>query len=337
MERPRAVTPGRIRRLIDELVEERLGVIEAVADPGALVDELDYALRPPRHERHVPTYGSFVLPAHPLADWSATTGLAAACTEASRRPDAEVRRYADGISSWTIRNADRVEALVVFDRPAGSERDLVVLAEASGATVVQRHPSGIVRLVGSPFGVVRWDGVSWLREPPIGKWLKWAACGLDADRTELLEHFLRFAVHDLGAFGIGTILVYRPDDGELEGVEQRLPDPPPLRIDRPSDLGPLRHVLGQVDGAAVFDGSGTLRSLGVRLVPSRTSEREIEALRGTRHTSARRFSFDDPYAVVVVVSEEGPVTVMRGGVVIGRSSTEGPPSVDVLRAAIERA
>jgi DNA integrity scanning protein DisA with diadenylate cyclase activity len=42
-------------------------------------------------------------------------------------------------------------------------------------------------------------------------------------------------------------------------------------------------------------------------------------LGGTRHTSARRFSHDDPAAVVIVVSEDGPVTVLRGGDLIGRS------------------
>ena len=36
---------------------------------------------------------------------------------------------------------------------------------------------------------------------------------------------------------------------------------------------------------------------------------------GTRHTSARRYSYDDPQATVIVVSEDGPVSVLRNGVV----------------------
>ena len=39
-----------------------------------------------------------------------------------------------------------------------------------------------------------------------------------------------------------------------------------------------------------------------------------------RHTSGRRYSFDDPAATVIVVSEDGPVTVLRNGELIGRSS-----------------
>ncbi len=36
-------------------------------------------------------------------------------------------------------------------------------------------------------------------------------------------------------------------------------------------------------------------------------------MRGMRHTSALRYSHDDPGAIVIVVSEAGPVTLMHGG------------------------
>jgi DNA integrity scanning protein DisA with diadenylate cyclase activity len=54
-------------------------------------------------------------------------------------------------------------------------------------------------------------------------------------------------------------------------------------------------------------------------VPSPDAERDVEATGGTRHTAARRYSADDPEAVVVAVSESGPVTVFRAGRIIGRS------------------
>ena len=77
--------------------------------------------------------------------------------------------------------------------------------------------------------------------------------------------------------------------------------------------------MAQIDGAAVFDADGVMRQLGVRLVPSNAAEETIEAFRGTRHTSGRRYSFDDPLATVVAVSEDGPVSVLRNGAVLGRS------------------
>jgi hypothetical protein len=40
-----------------------------------------------------------------------------------------------------------------------------------------------------------------------------------------------------------------------------------------------------------------------------------------RHTSGRRFSFDDPTATVIVVSDDGPVTLLRKGELIGTSTS----------------
>ncbi|MDJ0768110.1 MAG: diadenylate cyclase [Ilumatobacter sp.] len=318
MDAPRRVTPGRLRRLTEELLEEQIGVIERSSMPDVLVDEIDYALRPPRHERRVPSYGSFVLPEQPVESWSERTGLDVVTSATTDAVDDEVRRYADGLVSWTIRTASGVDSLVVFDRPAGSERDLVVLADVSHAMVVQRHPSGEIRLAGS-FGVARWDGLGWHVEPPVDTWLPWATCGLGDVGTEALDQLMRFAVHDLGSRGVGALLVFAPSDDRASARERRLPHPPPLRIGRPTDLGPLRHVLTQVDGAALFDSAGELSELGVRLVPSASAESAIGALGGTRHTSGRRYSYDDPDAVVIVVSESGPVTVFRRGDVVGHS------------------
>jgi hypothetical protein len=209
----------------------------------------------------------------------------------------------------------------VFDRAAGSERDLVVLAAVTGGAVVQRRPTGQVRVVGS-FGVLRWDGVGWHHEPPTAQWIDSLSSLDEHGDRDVRARLIEFAIHDLGARGTGAILVYRPDDdGPKDAFELRLPEPPPLDIRRPADLAPLRHVLAQIDGAAVFDATGTLRQLGVRLVPSPEAEADVEGFRGMRHTSGRRYSFDDPLATVVVVSEDGPVTVLRSGALIGRTDT----------------
>jgi DNA integrity scanning protein DisA with diadenylate cyclase activity len=136
----------------------------------------------------------------------------------------------------------------------------------------------------------------------------------------VVRALLEFAVHDLGARGIGALLVYRPDGEPGPPVEARLPSPPPLQVLRPTALAPLRHALGQIDGAAVFDADGVLRDLGVRLVPSLEAEAEVDGLGGMRHTAARRYSYDDPTATVIVVSEDGPVTVLRNGEQLGASA-----------------
>jgi DisA bacterial checkpoint controller nucleotide-binding len=305
-------------RLRDELAEVGFDV-DVTTDWGELViAEVDYALRPHVHERRVPSVGAIIEPTTQPEAWEQGTQLTIITRAVEALPLTGARLFADGLSSWLIRRLTGEDEWAVFDRPAGSERDLVVIAESMGATVVQRHPNGTVRVVGE-VGVLRWDGLTWHHEPPLGAWIDAVAAGSRAGDREVLELLLEFAVHDLGALGIGSILVYQPGDDPGTELEIRLPPPPPLDIRRPFELAPLRHALGQVDGAAVFDGDGILRQLGVRLVPSPEAERTVAGLGGMRHTSGRRYSFDTPVATVIVVSDDGPVTVLRNGELVGRT------------------
>ena len=256
-----------MRRLAEDLAESGLPLDVEEAFSRLLLDEVDQALRPPVHERRVASSGVILEPASDPATWAAGTGLDITQAPLDHHPLDVARRFADGLSSWLLRRTDDRDEWLVFDRPAGSERDLVVLAEALGATIVQRHPAGAVRIVGG-FGVMRWEGYRWHHEPPVSSWIDAVtACSSYGD-PEVLEALLEFAVHDLGALGIGSLLVYRPDGEPGPWVEERLPTPLALDIRRPAHLAPLRHALSQVDGAAIFDAGGVLRRLGVRLVPS---------------------------------------------------------------------
>ena len=223
-----------------------------------------------------------------------------------------------------MRRVDGHDQWCVFDRPAGSERDLVVLSSVLGATLVQRHPTGAVRIAG-PFGVVRWEGLTWRLEPPLSDWIGAVTSSAEHGDPAVLSALLEFAVHDLGSRGIGAILVHRTDEAGESSVEHRLPQPPSLQIRRPPALAPLRHALHQVDGAAIFDASGTLQQLGARLVPSLEAQDHVDGIGGMRHTAGRRYSFDDPHATVIVVSEDGPVTVLRNGELIGTSPSGAAP------------
>ena len=48
----------------------------------------------------------------------------------------------------------------------------------------------------------------------------------------------------------------------------------------------------------------------------------VEPLRGTRHTSARRYSYDDPLATIIAVSDDGPVSVLRAGTILANSHSD---------------
>lgn len=309
---------GRLRRLAEELEESGLRLDVTSAGREMLIEEIDQALRPRVHERRTASVGTILEPASDPAIWASETQLDITRTPLGRQPLPAARRFADGLSSWLLRRIDGENELIVFDRPAGSERDVTVMAHVLDATIVQRHPAGSVRVVGR-FGVLRWEGLSWHHEPPVSSWSDSVTASPTNGDPAVLLAMLRFAVHDLGSLGIGALLVYRPNAEPGPFVEERLPSPPPLLIRQASHLAPLRHALAQVDGAAIFDADGVLRLLGVRLVPSVASEETVDALGGTRHTSGRRYSYDDPSSTVIAVSEDGPVSVLRNGAVLGRS------------------
>jgi hypothetical protein len=317
LEAMNAAPSSRLVRLADELVESGLPRSRELLVFDLVVEEADRALRPPVHERRIPSSGSMVSPTTDSSTWAGATGLTIIRTPVLGRSLADARLFADGLSSWLVRRPGDVKELLMFDRPAGSERDLVVLAGTLGAVIVQRHPSGTVRLVGD-FGVLRTEGFRWHHEPPVDALLD-VIVGPDLTGRDATNALLEFAVHDLGARGIGALLILRSGVVQGPAIEERLPAPPALRVGTPFHLAPLRHALSQIDGAAVFDQDGVLCQLGVRLVPSLDAEDRVDPLGGTRHTSARRYSYDDPSALVVVVSEDGPVTAFREGKVLGHS------------------
>ncbi|MEM9612298.1 MAG: DNA integrity scanning protein DisA nucleotide-binding domain protein [Actinomycetota bacterium] len=303
----------------EELDELDPRILTAADNPDALLEELAYAMRPPVHERRVPSYGVFVEPSIDIIDWTEAIGFGVSRRKVQDLPDRAVRLFANGIVSWVVRSPNGVNDLVVFDRGVGSERDLSVLSSTTDATMIQRHPVGIVRAVG-PFGVLRHEGIDWQLEPPVGRWLDMGSCLHGGLKPDVLNQLLLLAVHDVAARRVGATFVIAPG-GRLEpSAEVRYRTPPEFSVQRPADLAPLVHILGQLDGAAVFDETGTLRRLGVRLVPSAKAEAAVEPYRGTRHTSALRYSFDDPDATIIVISEDGPVSVLQGGHRLGRSA-----------------
>ena len=249
-----------------------------------VVEEADQALRPPIHERRVLSFGWVVGPTTHASAWADATGLTIIRTPVRGQSLVDARRFADGLSSWLVRRPGGDDEWLMFDRPAGSERDLVVLSKALGATVVQRHPSGSVRLVGA-FGVLRTEGFRWHHEPPVDTLLDVLDDGSEG-RHDVMKALLEFAVHDLGARGIGALLILRPGAVQGPAIEERLPVPPSLRVGTPFHLAPLQHALSQVDGAAVFDGAACSANSAYAWCP--VSKPRIRSIRWAAPATPRR-------------------------------------------------
>ena len=309
------VLPGRLQRLADELEEEGVPVLTDLDDPVTALVELAYALRPQRFEGRVPTYGALLPPGGVLApDLSAAIDTTVDLVPVGEVDLQFARRFADGVTTFAVRDADGITDIAAFSRNMADEYDLVGLQAEIGGAVVQRHPGGQVRVFG-PSGVVRWDGVAWNLDAPIDRWIR-RLCSLDTGLpVEGIRPLLRFALHELSARRIGATLIWRPVDFAVPAGrhEPLVRNTPRLRLRHIGEEAALAHVLAQTDGAALFDATPALVALGIRLAPSTDAEQSIGAMQGMRHTSALRYSHDDPDAIVVVVSEAGPVTIMHRG------------------------
>ena len=313
------VLPGRLQRLAEELSEEGLPALDGAPDPVVGLVELAYALRPHAHEGRVPSYGVLLAPG-PIRTLGGTPSAFNESVELIPTHDLDIkfaRRFADGVTSFAIRSDDAIEHLACFGRNMADEHDLVDLQATIGGVIIQRHPAGQVRVFG-PAGVIRWNGTSWHHDAPLDSWiarLSTVAPDLPVDRIRPL---LRFAVHTLGGRRIGATLIWRPTEHAvpLHRHEPLIHHAPKLRLNNIGEEAALAHALAQTDGAAVFDGNATLTALAIRLAPSTIAEQTIGAIGGMRHTSALRYSHDDPHSIVIVVSEAGPVTIMHAGTAI---------------------
>lgn len=69
-----------------------------------------------------------------------------------------------------------------------------------------------------------------------------------------------------------------------------------------------------VDGACIAASNGDVQRYEVKLPASELSQGFVSQHGGTRHTSAKRYTFDHAEVIAVVVSADGPVTVFSDGV-----------------------
>lgn len=317
-----------LRRLRDELLE---GDVHLPSDQWmavAVVDELDHARRPPVHERRTPLYGSLVLGG---AEGPNLCSRIAELVDLDGHSIESARRFADGRSSFLVRAPDRPLALACFERSVQYEADLIDVQRSTGALIVQRTVMGTPRVL-THDGVVQWTGRQWSRRLNA----RWHASSLSerlaAVPDELLTGLLELSIHWLSPARIGATLLLVPGDGPQAGLDLgRAMQAPALRIGHRAHYSALFASLMQTDLATTVTLDGRVRDLGVALLASADAERFIPPHDGMRHTSARRYTYDHPATLAVVVSEDGPVTIFAGGApvavcagTVDRQATAGP-------------
>jgi hypothetical protein len=306
---------GSARRLAEELEEDG---VTLDAEPGTrelLLDELDYARRIPMFEGRRPLYGSFSLP--PGTSLAEVDGVGDV-VPLDGLPREMARTFADGRSAFVVNRQGEPPQLVCFDRSVQYEADLVRLQEITGAHIVQRTAVfGQVRLF-TRHRVVAWDGQAWTDRPTavalLGG-LREVAPGLD---PAVAEGLLDLAVHWLSPARVGATIVVHEEGFAWASMDVATKfRAPRLSITNRRHYPALFASLQQHDLATLVTADGSVEYLGVGLRSSPEAERAVDSDRGMRHRSAQRFSYDHPSTTTAVVSENGPVTIFRGGRAIG--------------------
>ena len=248
----------------------------------------------------------------------------AASSRLDHRPDVELigakldatmqRMAADGRSTFMWRSATRPEGILTLARSHASEADLVGLRERLGdVVVIQRSLEGRVRAVTSE-GVVIWTGVDWVFKPVANSYLAPLARLLPGADYDVLDALLELCVHGLSAKGVGATLVWWLEDSHPEGIDGAMAQSAySLTVTDRRHHPALLNILSQVDRAVVVRRTGELKAVDVALLTSGEAEARVSASGGTRHSSARRYSYDQHRSVVFVVSADGPVSVFVDG------------------------
>lgn len=305
------IVERRRARLSAELSDEHVDVFAGDASDDVLLDEITYAMWPPIHERRRPSYGAVVLrkDAVDMEDLGQPIPL-----DEGDLP--RWRQYADGCATFLVRSAERERCLVAISR--GDELGLVELARRAELAVVQRTDSGAVKVFCGDHLYV-FEGGVWLAKPYAAVKAPEIARLVSAEHEEVLAQALDLCLHVLSPRHVGAILVWYFQEvprqqrrAQLTRVGRR--PAARLRIRDVAHKDALAIRLAQLDGACILDPEGGILWMGSHLSYSSKAERCVPAEGGTRHTSAKRFSFDEPLALVFVVSEDGLVRVYSDGV-----------------------
>jgi DNA integrity scanning protein DisA with diadenylate cyclase activity len=307
------VLPGPARRLAEELEEDAVVLPEAAEIRQRVVLELDHARRIPSFEGRRPVYGSFVMP----PGSSLTSDSAQLDLETVALDDmdlASARTYSDGRSAFLVHQGDGSVALACFDRSIQYEADLVRVQEVTGAAIIQRTPVlRAVRLF-TRGAVVVWDGRNWTARPTATTVLPALRSCAPHVRPEVARGVLDLAVHWLAPTHIGTTLVLYDADVAWSAFDfGSAAHTPGLSVTNRRHFPALFAALQQRDLAVLITPEGRVAKVGVGLLSTADADAAVMDGRGMRHRSAHRFSFDQPSATIVVVSEDGPVTIFREG------------------------
>ena len=292
-------------------------------DYATVVAQIANCLYTTQHEREIVPTG--VLFSN--ADLSNTEGIR--LVEIPREGASELRSIADGRRTFLAYMGDPDPKLVVLTRAIGDETRLLELARMADGLVIKREVSGTVRLAqGEDIWLV--ENRNWNRKFGLLEHMDLVESCLGLMPGQLrstLWSLLRLAYYFLSSRNIGTTLVWRvrePGERTVEGLSNNGVDvrEMDLSTNDESEYSVIEHLLKYRDGAAIIGPTGNIEHVGTHLIYGDDAAEKIQPDGGTRHTSAKRFSFEHGETVVFVVSQDGPVSIYSDGYKVTEMATK---------------
>lgn len=303
----------KFENLYEELKRAKIPLQEY--DPtDHLLAEADHTLKPHIHEGRIITYG-FIRVEH----------LASIGKYVIVSPDAltlaQARSIADGKTLFIVIENKHYAGLIVLDKPLSCEREIVAFQKEVEGLICITDEKGITKFV-SKDGISLHELRDWKLKPRVSQVTSVIAQYAPMVKRRELVAILEFCLHTLGANKIGATLVWfldAPSQAVLTSEARVQTDTRCLEINlaNSQNLSALQSILERNDGAALISPDGKVIGVGAHLFNSPKSAGLIGAYAGTRHTSARRFSFDRPETIVFTVSSDGPVSIFSDGLKIG--------------------
>lgn len=228
------------------------------------------------------------------------------------------RKFANGVHCFLLYEKEIFFGLVYFRDPLQNELSLVRAFPPSGGMFVQRGVNGAVKFF-QGYNIIILENRNWFTKPLIKEaaW-KTSRCVFEIDQV-ILNRILEFSFHLLSPMSqVGATIVWwltniPHEDFEKQGSGVDISEFNfSIADEKKSDT--FCHFFSQIDGATFLDIEGKIIHTGIHLKNSNKSRALIPELKGTRHTSAQRFSYDYDNSLVVTVSSDGPVTIFSDGV-----------------------
>jgi DNA integrity scanning protein DisA with diadenylate cyclase activity len=295
--------------------------------------ELARCLDPFVHEQDIRPYGAMIAREMPHLD------RLGRIVETDGLPADVVRSMADGVHSVVLLVKHEPPRLLLLNESMDTDQDYASHAVWIDGVIVCNDAAGVVRIV-TDSSVTLVEGRRWIKKDLVYEAAEDIAQVVPAADSHVVRRLLELSHHRFSPSGVGATIVYgltdHPEDSRRrdEGVSVAAMN---LSVLDEAEEPLLLHQARYRDGALLVGRDGRLLAVNVILRPTRASEQAVPAVKGTRHTSAARHTYDCPDVLAFVVSTDGPVTVFSDGQRIadlkGEARAKTPAAIEELIAA----